>query len=465
VYPVFVLEDANSRVTGAIAFFVPDWALGVEDKSKEPARIADVARPVHIGEIDTPGALLFNEAHTGHDSTDMTVDVDVPPGRYEVIAWLGEVPMLRENGMEPFVRPIAVGVYGTDLVSALDGEFIVDRDPAAFEAYRPWNTMMWGVMGHKAPEWGRAARYNHADDTKRGEQERATSWLLQAAVHGDADAQDSVAHILHALDPATSERRTRLLAMRGQGPTAAGVPLADPALIDRAMSADEAVRDRARRTIIDEVDVAAMVACADRARVAGDDEDEEFWWIEVATAPRPAGDSEITRGVVGLCDRILLPQGRFEEAEMYGRHLLTRVSDDSRAQGRALLERIESERRSRGVRRLVASEAWKRVDVTQPGSVSTDQQVHYDRVYAIIVAYAEDGRMDLLTSATQDAFLPNVIGWLNGVSRGGKSAAIGLERDTAARALAQWLMDNGSPHLARDQAPGGNVLTKRSSGL
>ena len=216
VYPAFVLEDPAGRATGAIAFFVGDWALGVEEKSMAPKGIARIAVPVRVGVIDTPGTLLFNDPWTGFNDSNISVDLAVPPGRYEVISWLAVVPSLREHEMEPFIRPIAMGVYGSELVAALDAVMLVDRDPAAFESYRAWNTMLWGVMAHQFPEWRKAVQYNYKDDDSRGAHDRATSWLLQAALHGDEDSAEAVAGLLQSNEPSDIARRNELLSMRGQ---------------------------------------------------------------------------------------------------------------------------------------------------------------------------------------------------------------------------------------------------------
>lgn len=465
VYPVFVLEDSARHATGAIAFFVPDWALGVEEKSKAPEGIAEVAKPVLVGAIETPGMLFFSDAYTGFEDTNITVDVEVPAGQYEVIAWLAEVPILREHGIEPFVRPIAVGVYGAALMSALGQVARVDRDPATYEMYRPWNTMMWGVMSHKEPGWATAARYNYADDTKRGDEERATSWMLQAAMHGDDAAMRVVADLLAATDHNSLALRQRLLAMRGQGTTALVSPVIDSHLVDRAMSVDMEVRNASRQTIIGNVDVLAMRACADRAGSLGDEADAEFWWLEIATAPASAGEDAIVDGVVGLCDRILLRQGRYEEAELYCRHLLTRDSDNSRHRGRAMLDRVVSDFRERGVRRLVASDAWRRVDLAQPAVSTTDQQVHFDRLYAYLEATSGNENLQRLANAHDDDFMSYVTGWLIGFAGSDGAVRCGVVRETAAHVLREWLLDRGSRQLAKDAGPRSPGLTKTLSGL
>lgn len=473
VYPVFVLQDAAGSATGVLACFTEEWALGVERNEKAPASIRDIATPVRVGVIDSSGMLLFNEASTGWDDRNVTVDVQVPAGRYELIAWLADVPILVQHGMQPYRRPIAVGLYGSDLVTALDQLTRVDRSAGAFDEYRPWNSMMWQVMSHREPRWRDAARYNHHDDSARGAHERAASWLLQAAIHGDADAAASVGPLLDATNPSDVATRTRLLTMRGQG---APVPDSDvdEALVHRAMSWDETVRESARRTIIDACNVPAMIACAELAQRAGDHADTEFWWLEVATAPPPAGDREITAGVIGLCTHVLLPQGRWEEAELYCRHLLTRPSTKAVQEGRNMLDRIDTDRRRAGGARVVHAGGWRRVDLTQPMAPTRDQQAHFDRLVAYLDSTDEDGHMKALVSAPRDDFLPYVTGWLIGFSHSQGATATGVTRETGAQALCAWLTDRGCVQLGPAVSPQGRPaggpsgrggLPKTSGGL
>ena len=121
-----------------------------------PADIVRMARAVWVGTIDCEGQLMFSDSFTGLDDQNVTVDVEVPARRYDVIAWIAEVPTLRANGMAPLDRPVAMGVYNTELIGALDAATVVDRGPQAFDAFRPWNTMTWGVMSHQVPQWGKS---------------------------------------------------------------------------------------------------------------------------------------------------------------------------------------------------------------------------------------------------------------------------------------------------------------------
>lgn len=216
VYPVFALEDSEGQSSGAIAFFTERWAVGVEDKSLSPSQIATEARPIWIGTMQAQGRVLFSEAGAGIDDSDVSVDLDIQDMPHEVFAWIGEVPTLASAGITPSRRPIALGVYRPDLASALGNIADVDHSPKAWDAYRPWNTMMWQVMSHLAPEWSRAAMYNFGDDTNRGAQDRAVSWLLQAAAHGDLQAQSQLGSLWGSTDPEAIAYRRELLSWRGQ---------------------------------------------------------------------------------------------------------------------------------------------------------------------------------------------------------------------------------------------------------
>jgi len=215
VFPVFILRDGQERTTGAVAYFVEHWAVPVEKKTKSPREIVAEASAIRIGSIDSHGRLLFSEASTGWNDRNVTVDVDMPAGEYNIIAWLAEVPILRENGMEPYVRPISMGVYNNELMAALEQQVHVDRSPAAFEAYRPWNMMMWPVMSHKVPAWPQAIQYNYNDDQARGDHLRAISWCLQGALHGDEFSIQTLENARRAL-PLDEAIEIDLLTQRGQ---------------------------------------------------------------------------------------------------------------------------------------------------------------------------------------------------------------------------------------------------------
>lgn len=468
MYPVFVLEDETSRVTGAVAMFTEEWALGVENKSKSPQALAFDAQPVWVGTIDSPGLVLFNDAITGWNDRNVTVDVQLPAAHYEIIAWLAVVPILRDNGMDPFVRPIALGVYGPDLVMALDAVARVDRSPHAFDPYRPWNILAWPVMAHMEPRWQDALRYNFHDDSQRGDNDRALSWLLQGERYEDLSSIEALVQMHSNGVPLSDDLRQVLLKQRGQVANSTAGVAVDETRVAMAMSAEGQVRDEARQQIIDSVDVESMIACATTARERGDRIDEEFWWFEVATVPE--GDEPITRGVMGLCDTVLLPQNRFEEAELYCRHLLVRPSPASRDQAQDMLERIEGMRREAGIVRLVNTGAWRDVDVTRPLQPGLSAQQAYDRVYAIIEAQNSDGHMDAIANATRDSFMPYITGWLIGVSQ--STERTGLERDIFAKVLCDWLTEQGCAQLPAIGANTGGepqinqgLFFKRSPGL
>jgi hypothetical protein len=78
--------------------------------------------------------------------------------------------------------------------------------------------MTWGVMSHREPAWRTAAGYNYRDDHSRLATQRALSWMLQAAIHGDPEALEIAGPMLNSTDPSVVARREELLAERGQWP-------------------------------------------------------------------------------------------------------------------------------------------------------------------------------------------------------------------------------------------------------
>ena len=216
VYPVFVLEKATGMTTGAIAFFTAEWSAEVEDKMRAPAQILRHAKPVRVGILESSGQVLFSEVCTGFDDPNVTVDVSLASGSYEVIAWIGEVPTLRDAQIEPRYRPIAVGVYGVELQRALDAVTSVDRDPNSWRQFQPGTAIGWQVLSNIVPEWPRALNYNYHDDVKRRDTARAMSWMLQGAIHGDDECYDLAVDVLESTESHVVAYRNQMLAWRGQ---------------------------------------------------------------------------------------------------------------------------------------------------------------------------------------------------------------------------------------------------------
>jgi len=202
---------------GAIAFFTEEWAIGVENNTHAPADVIRHATPLRVGTIESAGRLLFSEAYAGLDDSNVTVDVTVPAVPHEVIAWIGEIPTIRESGSHPIHRPMALGVYGPALSESLNEVAYVDRDPNSWEAFQPWNTMTWQVMAHIERAWLQALMYNFEDDSKRGATDRAMSWILQGAFHGAEPCLQYASELLQSRDPQALQYREQLLSWRGHG--------------------------------------------------------------------------------------------------------------------------------------------------------------------------------------------------------------------------------------------------------
>jgi len=217
IYPVFRLLSADGTQTGAIAMFEERWAVDTEAKTRRPADLITHARPVFAGSLTVEHAIYASEATAGFDGSYALVDIELPPGEYEVIAWQAEMDGLKELDMQPFLRQIALGVYSRPLVEALEQVMPPDRRPEAGEELKSRKHMFDQVMAHKEPRWADACKYNAREDAQRGEEDRAQSWLLQAAIHGDQAAAALLpANFLESLHTLDVARRERLMAMRGQ---------------------------------------------------------------------------------------------------------------------------------------------------------------------------------------------------------------------------------------------------------
>jgi hypothetical protein len=216
VYPVFRLMDDLGNITGAIAMFEQTWAQGTEDGSKNPAGIAVEATATYAGTLSVDTQLLFSEATAGWGTSYALVDVQLPSGDYDVVAWIADIPMLAQAHMEPVARPIALAAYRRELFHHL---IEMDSSAEARDFLKSSSHMLTQVMAHQTPRWADACQYNAAEAAQRGEDDLATSWLLHAAVHGDADARRQVQDLLESTSPLEVSRRQRLLEWRGQRAT------------------------------------------------------------------------------------------------------------------------------------------------------------------------------------------------------------------------------------------------------
>lgn len=217
VYPIFRLMDAEGARTGAVAFFEAAWAQGVEDESRSPVELIASARPVYAGTLTVDGLIYASDATAGWDRNYALVDVELPAGTYEVIAWQADMDVLIERGMEPTTRQIALGIYSKNLVDALDALVSIDRREEARTAMQSRNCGLHQVLAHNEPRWADACMYNAREDAERGEGDRSASWLLQAAKFGHLTAANSLPpNYLESTAPLDVARRARLLLMRGQ---------------------------------------------------------------------------------------------------------------------------------------------------------------------------------------------------------------------------------------------------------
>ena len=217
VYPVFRLSDERGEPSGAIAMFEQSWATETEAKTKQPADLVAVAQPVYAGSILVTDVAYVSDATAGWNQDYAIVDIELPPGEYQVIAWQADMEVLREAGMTPTRRQIALGLYRPELVAALEVIAPPDRSFESQIAMTSPHRMMDQVLAHHMPRWADACMYNAQEASDRLEDEIAESWLLHAAIHGHQPAIDLLKPgYLESTAPLDVARRTRLLAMRGQ---------------------------------------------------------------------------------------------------------------------------------------------------------------------------------------------------------------------------------------------------------
>lgn len=213
-----------------------------------------------------------------------------------------------------------------------------------------------------------------------------------------------------------------------------GIPTA-PDLVTQAADPNDQVREAATRRIIETVDIEAMTRCGDAALIRGDLDRAEFWFLEVATADADA--TVRAAGIEDLCRKVLIPAGRLEEAELYARHASAGSSPTDRSRALRTLADIEETRATTGVQRLEYTERWRSIDVSQPLPPGLTQQQHYVRLLAHLFYRDQHGMLDELNESLEHDFMPHITGLIIGMSR--SSAANGMHRETAVKAIADWL--------------------------
>ncbi len=243
-------------------------------------------------------------------------------------------------------------------------------------------------------------------------------------------------------------------------------------LVELESHPSRSVSDSASAAIIRRVLISAMYDCAKNAIGRGDHHRAEFWLVELATAPPPAGPSDIAKGVNALCDQILFPARRFNEARIYLEHAASLDADTDALVAEAMLVTnlwalgevpnqayalAELKARALGLpqsaidaelaraalilplsssHQLIDSDAWMTVDLGKAATGQMTRQDHYDRLLCRLFARNDQAEQANLRAMFQSDYLPAMIGFLNGVAP--SLLATGSDRDVVARAIWTW---------------------------
>jgi hypothetical protein len=206
----------------------------------------------------------------------------------------------------------------------------------------------------------------------------------------------------------------------------------DQALLSRAFSVDADTADAAKDELIDLNDIEVFYECINHARELRDDENLEFWLIEVATSRKSV--EIIARSLIELTSEIFVPQSRFNEALIYLRYLQSSVYGDLHKEIIGLIGNLEA-----GLEvshSAKSTESWQTYDLSKPLQPGLDQQHYYDRFLAYFHA-TNDSKVSERVEEFQSDFLPKVIGFFIGLSDSLKS--YGVNRDTAVKAYIDFL--------------------------
>jgi len=134
-----------------------------------------------------------------------------------------------------------------------------------------------------------------------------------------------------------------------------------------------------------------------------------------------------------LCSTLLIPGDRFAEASLYLRHVEETSDGKLRYKARGLLAEVEKDWQKSGLERFQFSDEWQTVDLTAPQTADMTQTDVYHRALGML--FDRDEKLRPMFTDSVDSFLPNVIGFLNGVA----NTAGSLRRDIYAQAFTDWL--------------------------
>lgn len=217
---------------------------------------------------------------------------------------------------------------------------------------------------------------------------------------------------------------------------AVGQPTAGPGADPRILAAING-DPVARSTVIETVDLTAMRSCFEAAMAIDDLEEAEFWGLELATAPAPATPSDQVEGIRLLCEQVLVPQRRYEEAALYCSWILTLFDPGLRDEGRRIMETVDAARIDARLPRLEHHGEWRFVDLSLPADPGLSQRDHYLRVIAYLRHLDETGQFNEAETIRRDNFMS----WLTGFYMGfaNEVAEVGAFRETVAKAMADWL--------------------------
>jgi hypothetical protein len=157
--------------------------------------------------------------------------------------------------------------------------------------------------------------------------------------------------------------------------------------------------------------------------------------MEVATAD---ADSSIhADGIELLCRYVLMPARRIHEAALYTTYAILIGDADRATRAKQTLAEINIAIRGDESSPLFYSERWRGVDVTAPITGTLDQESHYVRLLAYFHQQDSRGELDDVISGLSEDFMPSITGYVIGLSDA--TADVGVERETAVKATADWL--------------------------
>jgi len=181
-YSAFELYGQSGEVLGVMTTFM-DVMVGAPfvGAVADFRTFLDSSAPLHMGRIDTQGRLIFADAAMTSGDRNVSVDVEVPPGSYEVVCWVGAGPSGDE--LLPVAFAACGGALGAVLAQHCAPMAMAERDRIISSLWGAPNRTVFAL----AVDIREQVLANNVEMLREADPTRALSYALQWAERDNAE--------------------------------------------------------------------------------------------------------------------------------------------------------------------------------------------------------------------------------------------------------------------------------------